>query len=467
MKDLTKGYPAKVILYFALPLILGNIFQQLYNMADSKIVSMYVSPKALGAVGATAVVSNTLIFLINGLTQGFGILVAKSFGGRDEENMHRYVAGTIYLTAVSTVILTLFGEACIKGILKLLSTPEDIFDPALSYVRIIIFGIAFTAVYNMCANLLRAVGDSKTPLYMLIAGLLCNVGLDLLFVGSLGLGIEGAAYATVLSQALCAFLIAGYILLRFRILLPRKGEWQLLKGQLSELITTGLAMGMMGCIVNLGSVVLQGAINNLGTTIVIAHTAARRIFDILGVLLFTIGTAMTTYVSQNLGAGKYDRIRQGVRHALVIELIAAAIIMVICFVFGRAIVCWLASTDNEEVIRAAVLYIRISVCFYYVLGPLFVLRCTLQGLGRRVIPVLSSVMEMLVKIFSAAFLVPWLAYTGVALTEPISWIIMTILLAGAYFSNLPKEPETDFAAGGENQSLNDENKQSSGSNETI
>lgn len=434
MKDLTKGYPAKVIMMFAIPLMCGYIFQQLYNMADSKIVSTYVGTVAFAAVGATGVVANTIIGFINGLTQGFAIPIANSFGAKNYDKMRRYVAGTIILTAFVTIILTAMSLLFIEPILQWLHTPEDIMPYALSYVRIILSGIALTALYNMSANILRAVGDSKTPLYCLLVAVVLNVGLDLLFVKGFQWGIEGAAYATLIAQALSGILCALYLMIRFRILLPKKHEWQLEEGQYAELITTGLSMGLMSCIVNIGSIVLQGAINNLGTDIVAAHTAARRVFDILTVTLFTVGIAMTTYVSQNMGAGRLDRVKQGVRHSLVIVTCITTVLLIVCFTFGEIVLRWITSTDNDSIIGAAVMYSRISISFFYVLGPLFILRCTLQGMGRKVVPVCSSVLEMVVKVLSASLLVPVAGYVGVAFTEPISWILMTILLATAYLA---------------------------------
>lgn len=441
MKDLTKGYPAKVILMFAIPLMLGNIFQQLYNMADSKIVSTFVGTNALAAVGATSVVSNTLIGFINGLTQGFAILIANSFGARDEKRMRHYVAGTFILTACVTVLLTVSGLAFIEPVLRILKTPEDILGDAAVYVKIIIAGIVFTAMYNMCANVLRAVGDSKTPLCCLMLAVLTNIVLDLFFVGVFGWGIRGAAYATVIAQAMSGLSCAVYVLIKYQNLIPRGDEWQLTAEQYRELITTGLSMGLMGCIVNIGTIILQSAINGLGTKIVAAHTASRRVFDILMIIIFTIGFAMTTFVSQNAGAGKISRIKQGVRHALVIVSVETTVLIVICFLFGEAVVRWITSTNDQEIIDAAVMYIRVGTVFFYVLGPLFILRCSLQGMGRKIIPVCSSILEMVVKVLSANFLVPAFAYFGVALTEPISWIVMTTLLAAAY---LAKPPEKVF-----------------------
>ena len=432
MKDLTKGSPVKIILLFALPIICGNIFQQLYNIADSKIVSTYVSTNAFAAVGATSVVSNTIIGFINGLTQGFAIPIANSFGARDEKRMRRFVSGTIILSMSVAVILTIASLMFIEPILVVLKTPEDILPQALSYVRIILAGIIFTALYNMCANVLRAVGDSKTPLYCLVTSVIFNIGLDLLFVRTFNMKIEGAAYATVISQAIAAIMCIVYILFKFRSLLPKKDEWKTESGQYSDLITTGLSMGLMSCIVNIGTVVLQGAINGLGTAIVAAHTAARRVFDILTVTLFSIGIAMTTFVSQNMGAERPDRARQGVRQAIGLVTIITTALVVICFVFGRPVFVWLTNSTDSEIIEPAVMYSRISIVFFYVLGPLFVLRCSLQGMGRKIIPVCSSVLEMIIKILSAHFLVPVFAYRGVAFTEPISWVAMTILLSVSY-----------------------------------
>ena len=210
-------------------------------------------------------------------------------------------------------------------------------------------------------------------------------------------------------------------------------------GQYPNLITTGLSMGLMGCIVNIGTIVLQGSINSLGTDIVAAHTASRRVFDVLTVTLYTVGIAMTTYASQNMGAGKPERVRQGVRHSNLIVTGITTVLIVVCYLVGRPLLAWLVGSDNAEILDASVIYLKVSVWFFYVLGPLFVLRCTLQGMGRKIIPICSSIMELVVKILSAAFLVPALAYVGVAFTEPISWIVMIIPLIVAYVVKSPEK----------------------------
>lgn len=437
MKDMTKGHPASVIMMFAVPLMMGYIFQQLYNIADSKIVSTYVGTGAFAAVGATSVVANVIIGFLSGLTQGFAIPIANSFGAKDYDRMRKNVAGTILLTVGSAIVLTVFSLVFIQDILLLLHTPADIMKPAQEYISIILAGIIFTALYNMCANILRAVGDSKTPVYCLIVAVVINIGLDLWFVNGLGFGIQGAAAATVIAQAMSGGLCLYVILKKFREILPDRNAWKPEGVLYGNLTTSGLSMGLMSCIVNIGTVVLQGAINKLGTDIVTAHTAARRVFDILTVMLYTIGLAMTTYSSQNIGAGKPERVRQGVRQSILICTGITTVLIGVCFVFGRSILSWLATTDSENIISAAVMYSKISILFFYVLGPLFILRCTLQGMGRKIIPVCSSVLEMLVKILSAYLLVPAFAYVGVAFTEPISWCVMTLLLGAAYLIRKP------------------------------
>lgn len=434
MKDLTTGYPAKVIIKFTIPIMLGYIFQQLYNMADGKIVSAFVNTNAFAAVGATAVVSNTIIGFINGLTQGFAIPVANSFGAKDYNKMRKYVAGTFVLTVSSAVVLTALALIFIEDILVWLDTPAEIMEDAVAYVNIILAGIILTAIYNCSANLLRAVGDSKTSLYCLMVAVVSNIGLDLLFVKGFGWGIEGAAYATLIAQALSGLLCTAYMVIKYREILPEKCDFILEKGQYPNLISTGLSMGLMSCIVNVGTIILQSAINGLGTNIIAAHTAARRVFDIFSVIIYTFGIAMTTYVSQNIGAKRPDRVKQGVRHSLIIVTVITTVLIAVCYLFSEPVFRWITSSDEPEIIDSAVMYSKISILFFYVLGPLFIFRCSLQGMGRKVIPVISSVLEMMVKILSALFLVPKFKYVGVAFTEPISWVVMTILLAAAYYS---------------------------------
>lgn len=438
MKDLTNGSPAKIIILFAIPLMIGNIAQMLYNITDGKIVSMYLDSSALAAVGATAVISNLLIGFVNGLTQGFAIVIAKFFGAQNYKNLKRSVAGTFVLTAVFSIVLTLLGVFLTKPVLILLNTPDDILDMAINYLSIIIIGMIFSALYNMSANVLRAVGDSKTPLYCLFVSIAINLFLDIYFIKYLGMNVEGAAYATIIAQCICGVLCFTILLKKAKTILPDKTSWNLRKEEYKELITFGLAMGFMGCIVNLGTVILQSAINGLGTIVVTAHIAARRVLDIMMVMVYTIGFSMTTYVSQNYGAGKIERIRQGIRSSLLMVSIITTVLIIFCYIFGKDIVCWIASSDDPEIMKNGEMYLKIGVVCFYALGPLFIFRCSLQGMGSRFVPILTSTMELCIKILSVIFLVPALHYFGVAITEPISWIVMAIALAIGYVININK-----------------------------
>ncbi len=439
MKDLTTGYPAKVITMFTIPIMLSYILQQLYSLVDSKIVSEYVGQDALGAIGATVVVSNLIIGFINGLTQGFAIPIANSFGAKDMDRLRKNVAGTILLTLWVAIVMTVLSLLFIEDILIALGTPIEIRQDALDYVRIILTGIILTAIYNCSSNILRAVGNSKVSLYCLLVSVVANIGLDVWFVSVLDKGIKGAAYATIISQVMASSMCALYLIIKYKEILPRKEDFRPYGGMYGNLIATGLSMGLMGCIVNIGTVILQSAINDLGKNIVTAHTASRRVFDIMSVTVYTFGIAMTTFVSQNMGAGKPERVRQGVRHANIIVTVISTVLIVLVYLLARPVFQWVTSTTDPNIVDASVMYARISVLFFYALGPLFVFRCTLQGMGRKIVPLISSVTEMLVKILSAMFLVPALAYKGVAFTEPISWVLMTIILATAYYTGRPEK----------------------------
>ena len=430
--DMTEGSPLRIILLFTLPIILGNIFQQLYNIGDAKVVSFFLDEHAFAAVGMTAVVSNMLTGLINGFTQGFGIQVANAFGAKDRDRIRRNVAGSAMLTVCLTVVLSALGFALIERVLGLLQTPAELMDPALRYVRIILMGIPFTALYNLSANLLRSLGNSKTPLYCLLGSIFLNVLLDIIFIGVVHMNIEGAAAATVLSQAVGSGTCFLYGIIRFKEYLPGRGDWHIDKEEYRELFLMGLSMGLMGCIVNIGTIILQSGINGLGADIVAAHTAGRRLLEIMMSLIYTFGFTMTTYTSQNIGAGRLDRVRKGVSTANGIVTVISAICILFAFLFAQHIVTWIASTDVAFIKENATMYCLVGVCFFPVLGPLFVLRCTLQGLGRKVFPLVSSGLEFCFKVFSVCVLVPWLGYFGIALTEPISWTLMTLILTVGY-----------------------------------
>ena len=329
MKDLTVGKPMKVIWLFAVPMILGQIAQQLYSFTDSAIVGNYVSSQALAAVGATSVISNMIIGFLNSGTMGLAIPIAKYYGAKDYHNMRRCIGASAIMTLLASIVLTVLSLIFIRPILVLLKTPDDILDMAASYVIIIIVGIIFCSLYNLCANILRAVGDSKTPLIFLGISVVLNIVLDLMFIRAFDMGVRGAAIATDISQALAGILALIYILVKAKHLIPEKDEYSVEKSDRSDLIQSALAIG---------TVILQRAINGLGTDIVTAHTAARKIFDILMFMLYIVGNAVTTYVSQNMGAGRYDRVHQGVRAAIIINTIITTVMIIFGWLLSPALI---------------------------------------------------------------------------------------------------------------------------------
>lgn len=430
--NMTEGSPLRIIIMFTIPIILGNIFQQLYNIGDAKVVSYFLDKNAFAAVGMTGVVSNMLIGLVNGFTQGFGILVANAFGAKDIKRLKRNIAGSSVLTAGIAIVLLAVSLCFVRNVLVLLNTPPEMMSLSVRYIRIIIIGLPFTALYNLSANILRSIGDSKTPLYCLVASIFLNIVLDILFVGFIHMGIEGAALATVVSQLICSTSCFIYGIRHFKEYMPGKEDFSVSGYEYWNLFIMGLSMGLMGCIVNIGTIILQSAINGLGSGIVAAHTAGRRLLDITMAFIYTFGATMTTYTSQNYGAGRYDRIRKGVKTAVYIVSVISLILIIFTFLFAKEIVTWIASTEASLIKDNATMYCMVGVTFYPVLGPLFILRCVLQGMGRKVIPLFSSFMELAIKVLSAYLLVTRIGYVGIAFTEPISWGVMTTILTIGY-----------------------------------
>lgn len=420
-------------------MIIGQFAQQLYNFCDSAIVGNCIHSQALAAVGATSVISNTLIGFLNSATLGLAIPIARYFGAKDEKHMRKCIGVSALLTLITAIVLTAAGLLFIYDLLALLDTPDEIIHMAYDYVKYILAGLIFSAIYNFGANLLRAVGDSKTPLIFLGISVVLNIGLDLFFIQVLHMGVAGAAIATVISQAVSGIACLIFIFTRCKFLVPKKDEYTVSKEDFRDLVQSALAMGFMSCIVNIGTITLQSAINKLGTDIITAHTAARKMFDLFTVMLYTVGNAVTTYVSQNMGAKKIDRVKEGIRDSIILNSIITTVIILIAVPAAPYLIRLVAGTSRAEVIEPAVMYIRIGVCCFYVLGPLFVLRCAMQGMGRKIVPVLSSSFELVAKILAVMFLAPALGYFGVAITEPIIWACCTLLLSILYFTKPPEK----------------------------
>lgn len=430
--DMTEGNVVKKILLFAIPLLISTIFQQCYNLADTMIISHNLGENSIAAVGATTVFFTLLICFSSGLNSGYGIVIARAFGAKDTKAIRKSFAAMIVLNILITILLTVLSIVFAKNVLHLMSTPEEIFDEAYRYIIIILAGMAATVCYNMWDGFLRAVGNSRTTLYFLTISCILNVALDLIFIRVFHMGVGGAAIATVIAEGVSALTSGIYVFRKYKEYLPGREDFRLDKQLVTEMFSTGIAMALMLSINQVGNMIFQRSVNNLGTTIIAAHTAARKIYEFLMMPLATLASANATFVSQNFGAGKMKRIREGIRKVMAMECIWWGASCLIAFPFGRMLVRGVVGTANMEIINNANMYLCWSVAFFLPLALLFVLRTSLQSLGYKKSPVIASVIEIAFKIFSCVVIIPVLGYFGVSITEPIHWTITAVFLLVVY-----------------------------------
>ena len=431
--DMTQGNLIKLILAFAVPLFIGNIFQQIYSMVDTAVAGYCLGDGAIAAIGATSSLYALLIDFASGLNSGCAIVVTQRFGAHDEKKLKSAIAGMIELDAGITLALTVLSLVFLRPLMRFMNTPDSIFEQAHQYIAVICAGMAATIAYNLFSSILRAFGNSRTSLYFLIISSVLNMGMDLLFVAVLGLGVAGAALATVIAEGVSALLCGIYVFQHYRAFLPGRKDFRVSGRLIAELFSNGIAMALMYCVVDLGSVIFQRANNHLGETIISAHTASRRIIGIMMQPLATISTASSTFVGQNWGARKPERIRTALRQVTVMELAWSLFGCALIFAFGGALVCLTTGTSDTEVIRNAVMSLRWHLSFFPALGCLLVLRTAMQAMGQKIAPILSSCIELGMKLLSAAFLIPYLGFFGTSITEPITWTVMLLFLAVVYF----------------------------------
>ena len=460
MKDLTRENPLKLILLFALPILLGNVFQQAYSLADIVIIGKNLGNDSIAAVGATAPLVSLMFNIINGLVTGFAIIVAKNFGAGDLDEMRRTIARMLTFSAAVTVVLIVISTVFIDFLLKLLDVSEDIFAQARSYLFIVALGLVVTLLYNFEAGILRAVGDSVIPLVILIISTVLNIGLDLLLVTVFKTGVVGAALATVAAQAISAVVCLIYLVKRRKMLLVKKSDFVFTARSSAELLSAGLGMALMYSIVDIGSIVLQNGINGFGKDIITAHTAARKIFGFTIMPFSAVCATLVTYCSQNRGAGKFSRIRRGIRDSMIIMFVWASIAFALVYLAGDFLVGMIVSPDGENsgaIIDTGVLYMKWAVPFYYALAALLGLRSALQGLGKSLVPIICSVFELLWKIVTVVAIIPLFGgnngtvggtiqeiggYFGVVISEPIIWTVCAVVIAiitGVTLHRLPKD----------------------------
>lgn len=430
--NLTDGPILRSIIAFAIPIIISNIFQQLYNTADIIIVGRFLGQDSLAAVGATAAIFELIVGFALGVGNGMGIIIARHYGARNHRLLKRAVASTIVIGAVLSLLIAVIGSIGMFPLLRFLGTPESIIDQSYAYISIVVLGIAVTFAYNLCAGLLRAVGDSQAALYFLILAAIVNVILDIFCITQLHMGVAGAAVATIIAQGISAILCFLYIKKRVNFLVPSRKDFVRDDELYLDLLSQGLAMGLMSSIVSLGSVMLQSSINALGPVIISAQTSARRIFSFSTLPFAAIAAAMTTFTSQNLGAEKPHRIAKGFRQSSLVAIGWA----LFAFVFLLFVSPWLnqliSGSSDPALLDNAALYNRIGSAFYIPLALLLILRNSLQGLGQKVTPLVSSFIELVGKVLFVIFIIPHTGYLGVIFSEPIIWCLMAIYLSYAF-----------------------------------
>lgn len=428
MKNLTKGNPLKLILLFALPLFIGQIFQLFYGLVDTRIVGETLGETSLAAVGSTTAVSDLMIHFMNGLTNGFAIIVATFFGAEDEKALKKSAAGTLLLGLLTAIVLTILATIFLYPILGFLNTPETILVEASSYIHIIILGLAASALYNACASILRAVGDSVTPLIFLILSSFLNIFLDYAFIKGFHFGVEGAALATVISQIISMILCLIYMVVKYPVLRLKPEDFRISPALLSRLIKTGLSMAFMVSFVSFGTLALQTSINTFGNDIIVAHSAARKATSIFMLPFGVFGTTLATYCGQNLGAGKPSRIKKGILNTILLTWAWCAVILIIVYTCAPLLIHLITTTTNPEILDTATLYLRVNSLLYFVPAVICLLRNGMQGIGDHITPVFSSIIELVGKVLAAMFFAPAVGYWGIILSEPIVWCIMVIPL---------------------------------------
>ena len=428
MKTLTKGNPIKVILFFAIPLYIGQLFQLCYSLIDTHIIGSALGEASLAAVGATASLSDMLIEFLNGIICGFGIIISTCFGANEEKKMRRAIGGTLFLSTAFTLLISVLCLVFLPQILGALHVSDELMAEASAYIKIIIAGLIATTLYNICAAILRAIGDSFTPLLFLIISNVLNIFLDYFFVLNLGKGVEGAAAATVISQALSALLCFLYMRKKYPQIVLYKEEAAPDKEVYGQLLPTGLSMGFMISFVTLGSLALQTGINTLGTNIIVAHTGARKATTIFLIPFFVLGTALATYCGQNLGAKEYARIKKGIKDTVLLSFGWCVIVLVVVFTLSAPIIYLITASAEPEVLDNASLYLKVNATFYFLPALICILRNSMQGFGDSRTPLISSLIELAGKVMIALFLVPSIGYMGVIVSEPIVWAFMVIPL---------------------------------------
>ncbi len=434
-KDMTSGNPIKLILLFSIPLLIGNVFQQFYSMVDTIIVGRFVGVDALAAVGATGSMSFLINGFVVGLTSGFAVLVSQKFGAKDENGLKKAASSSLVLCLIATVIVTIVSMALAKPLLNLMNTPDNIMKDAHSYISVIYAGTIATVSYNMFASLLRALGDSKTPLYFIIASVL-NIVLDIVFIVNFNMGVAGAAYATVISQGVSSALCFIYTYKKYEILRLKKEDFKVKKRFYVKHLKIGIPMALQFSITALGIMTVQGALNVFGSTVIASYTAASKVLQIVMQPAITFGVTMATYCGQNLGAKNYARIKEGVKRCTEISIITSILAGLILVFGGKYFVGLFIENPDASILAYAQECLNYSAIFFIPLGLIFIYRNALQGMGESFVPMMAGAYELIARAIVAFTLPKFIGYTGICLADPVAWLAAAIPLGIYYYKKM-------------------------------
>ncbi len=432
--NMTEGSPSKLIITFALPLMVGNIFQQLYTVIDTMVVGRALGVSALAALGATDWLNWLFSGLVQGFAQGFSILMAQEFGSGNYKRLRKVIFNSLILSVICSLLILVISQACAHPILTLLHTPDDIMDNSLLYLRIIFLGMPVIMAYNLSASILRSLGDSKTPLHAMIAASITNIVLDLIFVLVFHWGIAGAAIATLLAQLLSS-VYCFYFIRRIEILKTAKEELVMEKAICGKLLLLSSPIAFQNTVIFIGGMIVQSVVNSFGVLFIAGFTATNKLYGILESAATSYGYSMSTYAGQNLGAGNIKRIREGVRSAMLIALATSFTISFIMLLLGRYILTWFLSGDPAQIeaaLEIAYHYLAIMSLFLSTLYLLYIIRSTLQGTGDTFMPFVSGIAEFVMRVGAALILPRFLGQDGIFYAEILAWIGADVILLGAY-----------------------------------
>ncbi len=441
IKDLTKGEPLKLILMFSVPLLIGNIFQQLYNIADLVIVGRLLGVESFAAVGAVAPLFFLIMFVIVGFTNGFAVVTGQRYGAKNYDGVKD---SAVVSTILSTIVTLIFSVVCtifMNPILHWLNVPQNIYHDAYWYIEIVVIGLITATFYNLLAGIIRALGDSKTPLYFLILASVANILLALLFIEVFHMGVPGSAVAVNLSQLISVLLCLVFVKYKFPILHLKKSDWHVkfdkkFYDSVYEHLRIGFPMAVQFSIIGFGIIIIQSVCNSFGANVIAALTAALRIEQIATLPMMSFGVALASYVAQNFGAKKFKRIRLGVIKTSTINIVLSILMAFVMRIWGTDIIGAFIGTASEEIIDIAHNYLLISTIFYFFLGQIFIYRNALQGMGETMFPLFACIAEFVMRSFAAVYLAIKFGYVGVFYSGPIAWVSASTVVFVGYMASI-------------------------------